>query len=143
MRNIFATTVAVLVVALAGCDKGHDWNEVPLDHPAIEAARQEARDTYPEFLAALKKRRPMDVANVEVFYEGTEYITLTVHKASETEITGAVENYPQKVNLKRGEIVTIPLDDMSILSEWVIYKEDGEMLGGAVTNEMVRLRGSE
>jgi len=145
MRNILALTLAaltlVLTLAIAGCDGGSSWNKVAEDDPNLEAARQRARDSYPEFLKAIKSRKPMDLYTVEVHYQGAEYVSLSVLKATETEIVGIVDNYPQKVSLKKGEQVTIQLGDMSVLSDWAIDKEDGESQGGFVAAEKVRLSG--
>ena len=141
MRSFLLATLAALVLALqlVACGPGHDWQKVAEDDPAIEAARQKSRETFPEFLAAYKKRQPMDAFVVEVFYQSTEYITIRVTELSETEVTGDVLSHPSHVSLKSGETITIPLGDLSILSEWAINTADGEPIGGYVSQERSRL----
>ena len=138
MKSILALTAIALisVFGLFGCGNDTGWTEISDDDPRLEAAREQARETYPEFLKALKTRKPYDAATVEVFYQGTEYITITVIKADENEITGVVDSYPQKVSLQKGAEVTVPVSD---LSDWVIDKDNGETLGGYVEAERVRL----
>lgn len=138
MKNILALAVLALIsiVGLVGCGEDTGWTKVTDDDPRLEAAREQARETYPDFLKALKKRGPYDIATVEVLYEGTEYITVTVLKADENEIVGIVDSYPQEVSIQKGAEVTVSVSD---LSDWMIDKDDGETLGGYVQAERIRL----
>ncbi|MCC7387904.1 MAG: DUF2314 domain-containing protein [Phycisphaerales bacterium] len=145
MRNLFAAalTALVLSIGLFGCGDDHGWTEVDENDPRLVAAREEARRTFPDFLKALKSRKPGDACSVEVFYQGVEYIQIQVLKASESELVGVVESYPTQVSLKKGATVTVSLADMSVLSDWAIYTEDGEVKGGFVSAEQAKLeRGS-
>lgn len=141
MRNILALAVLALisVLGIVGCEKDDGWTEVSEDDARLEAARQQARDTYPEFLKAFQAKKPSEAATVEVFYEGTEYITLTVRKADEKEIVGTVEMYPRKVSLQYGAMVTVSVTDINVLSDWTVESEEGEAKGGFVAAERVRL----
>lgn len=141
MRNILALAVLALisVVGIVGCEKDTGWTTVSEDDARLEAARQQARDSYPDFLKALKARKPTEAATVEVFYEGTEYITLTVRKADEKEIVGTVEMYPKKVSLQYGAPVTVSITDINVLSDWAVESEEGETKGAFVAKERVRL----
>ncbi|VAX41132.1 hypothetical protein MNBD_PLANCTO03-1540 [hydrothermal vent metagenome] len=138
MKNILVLTAIALIsiIGLVGCGEDTGWTKVADDDSRLEAAREQARETYPDFLKALKTRKPYDAATVEVFYQGTEYIMVTVIKADEDEIMGVVASYPQKVSLQKGAEVTVPVSD---LSDWVIDKDDGETLGGYVQAERARL----
>lgn len=138
MKSVLALTLIALVsvFGLVGCGNDTGWTKISEDDPRLEAAREQARETYPDFLKALKTKKGYDVASVEVYYQGAEYITLAVLKADENEITGTVEGYPQKVSLQNGAQVTVSVSD---LSDWVIDKEDGEALGGYVAAEYIRL----
>ncbi len=141
MKSVLALTLIALVsvfglVGLVGCGDDTGWTKVSDNDPRLEAAREQARETYPDFLKALKTKRGYDIASVEVYYQGTEYITLAVIKADENEITGTVEGYPQKVSLQNGAQVTVSVSD---LSDWAIDKDDGEVLGGYVAAERTRL----
>ncbi len=138
MKQILALTVIALlaVVTLVGCGDKDGWTKVGDNDPRLEAAREQARATYPDFLKAFKSKTVFDVATVEVYYQGTEYITIAVSKADENEITGNVEGYPKKVSLQKGAEVTVPVSD---LSDWAIDMDDGEVLGGYVAAELTRL----
>jgi len=141
MRHVLALAVLALVSALGvvGCEKDTGWTKVSEDDPRLEAARQQARDTYPEFLKALKSRTASDTVTVEVFYEGTEYLTLKVFKADEKEIVGVLEMYPQKVKLQFGAQVTVSVTDINVLADWTIENEAGEVKGAYLSNERKRL----
>jgi uncharacterized protein YegJ (DUF2314 family) len=138
MKNvlILATVAMISMISLVGCGEDTGWTKLDDDDPRLETARQQARDTYPEFLKVLKTRKGMETATVEVYYQGTEYISLNVMKADENEITGVVEMYPQKVNLQKGAEVTVSVSE---LSDWSFINDDGEEFGGYVAAERARL----
>lgn len=145
MRNTLTTalTALVLMIGIVGCGNSHGWSEVSEDDPRIVAAREKARETFPDFIKAFKSRKAGDIFTVEVYYQGAEYIQLQVLKASDSEITGTVDCYPENVSLQRGEMVTVQLTDMNTLSDWAIYDAEGESQGGFVAEERAILeRGS-
>lgn len=141
MRNMLTMALLALAlgVGLIGCSKGNDWTKVGDDDPQLVAAREEARTAFPDFLKAFKNRRPGDSFSVEVYYNNTEYVQLRVLKASQSEVTGAVDCYPQKVDLKKEQIITVPLTDMNVLSDWSVYTESGDELGGFVAAARTKL----
>ena len=104
-------------VSLAGCGGGdHGWQKVADDDPRLEAARQQARDTFSDFVKAFKARQPLTSYTVEVTFEeggASEYLTLDVRKLTDTEVTGVIVGYPQKVKRQSGETVTVPVTAVS------------------------------
>ena len=141
MRNILALAVLALisVLGIVGCEKDDGWTTVSQDAPPQDAPRQQPPASYTDFLKALKARKPTEAATVEVFYDGTEYITLTVRSADEKEIVGTVEMYPTKVSLQYGATITVQITDINVLSDWAVESEEGETKGGFVAKERVRL----
>lgn len=134
--------VTALMVGLVGCSKDSGWAPVSDDDPQIVAARQEARDSYPEFLKLLKARRGMTVYTVEVQYEDgveIENLELDVLKADENEITGRIVGYPRKVKLQNGATVTVPVAN---LFDWRVESPEGEVKGGFVSDVRAKLQRS-
>lgn len=123
-----ALILAVVVFAV-GCDKGHGWQDVADNDPRLEEARAEAREKWPEFVKAFQANVPLTEYSVEVLYEEggqSEYLMLDVLDITDTEITGAINGYPQKVDRQSGEHVTVPIEN---LSDWAYVTPEGEEHG--------------
>ncbi|QKK07010.1 MAG: DUF2314 domain-containing protein [Planctomycetota bacterium] len=140
MVLVALTLVTGLSIGAAGCSKDDGWSSVPEDHPDIVAARQEAKDSFGEFLTLLKARRPMTAYTVDVLYEEdgkSEYLTLDVLSANETEITGTIVGYPKQVKKYSGEEVTAQTAN---LSDWRVETPEGDVRGGFVSDVRARLQ---
>lgn len=123
---------AVVSIGAFGCSKGHNWESVADDDPRLEAAREEARSRWDEFVTAFSSRKPLTEFTVEVLYEeggNSEYILLQVSNITDSDITGAILNFPQKVDKMRGESITTPV---SSLSDWTYSTADGDEVGSFV-----------
>lgn len=142
MAMVLAALTLAMTFSLAavGCSKDDGWSSVSEDHPEIVAARQEARDTFGEFLTLLKARRPMTAYTVDVLYEEggkSEYLTLDVLRADENEITGTIVGYPKQVKKYSGEEVTAQTAN---LSDWRVETPEGDVRGGFVSDVRARLQ---
>lgn len=132
--------LAAASIALAGCKKDHGWEKVTDDDPRLEAARQEAKETFPEFVKAFKARQPLSSYTVEVKYEEggvAEYLTINVMKLTDTEVTGPIIGYPRVVKRQSGETITAPV---SAISDWRVETAEGEVSGGYVEKERAKLQ---
>lgn len=140
---IVATTVtlaASLTLNVVGCSKDTGWNSVPQDHPEIVAAREEAKAHYSEFVKLVKAKRPMTMYTAEVLIEEggkSEYLTLDVLSANDTEIRGTIVGFPKVVNHKSGEEIT---GLVSNLSDWRVETPEGDVKGGYVSDVRARLQ---
>ncbi len=132
---------AVASIGLAGCGgSDHGWQKVSDDDPRLEAARQQARDSFPDFVKAYKARKPLTAYTVEVKFEeggASEYLSLDVRKLTDTEVTGVIVGYPQKVKRQSGETITVPV---SAVTDWRYETPEGEVQGGFVEQERARLQ---
>lgn len=128
-RSVFAVLLTAL--ALVACEKKSE-QFTPANDPSLAAARQEARDKWPQFVDAFAKRKPGAYFIVDINYdEGgtTESVTLNVTKATATDVTGTVQNYPQKVSITHEQEVTVPLD---ALVNWMYETPQGDTEGDFV-----------
>ncbi|MFG0258909.1 MAG: DUF2314 domain-containing protein [Phycisphaerales bacterium JB041] len=136
------TLAMALALGATGCSRDDGWNSVADDNPEIVAARQEAKDSFGEFLTLLKARRPMTAYTVEVLYEegeASEYLTLDVLRADQNEISGTIVGYPKVVKKYSGEQVTAPVAN---LSDWRVETPEGDVRGGFVSDVRARLQRS-
>lgn len=132
--------LAAVSIGLGACKKDHGWEQVTDDDPRLEAARQQAKDTFPEFVTAFKSRKPMWSYTVEVNYEeggASEYLTLNVVKLTDSEVTGVIVGYPRVVKRQSGETITAPV---SAISDWRVENPEGEVSGGYVEQERAKLQ---
>jgi uncharacterized protein YegJ (DUF2314 family) len=132
--------LAVMSVGLAACKKDHGWEKVTDDDPRLEAARQQAKDTFPEFVKAFGARKPMHLYTVEVKVEeggNSEYLTLDVRKLTDQEVTGVIIGYPRVVKHQSGETITAPVAN---ISDWRVETPEGEVSGGYVEQERAKLQ---
>lgn len=139
MMRFLALLSAVVMMGLVGCGKDNGWKKVQNDDPQIVAARQQAKDTFPEFLKAFKNRKQGCFYTVEVKVEEggqVEYLTLDVMKASDTEVTGVIVDHPSKVKLQSGATITAPISN---LSDWRVELDDGTVKGGYVADVRAKL----
>jgi hypothetical protein len=139
LTALFALAM-VLTLSTAGCKKDTGWTQVPDDHPELVAAREEARETYPEFLQMLRRRDPLAIYTVEVRVEKggqSEYITLDVARADEEEISGTIVGYPQVIDELSGAPYTAPA---SALTDWRVDLPDGDFRGGYASEVRARLQ---
>src|SRR5688572_29018886 len=101
------------------------------DDAAMNAAVAKARESLPQFLAALKSASPAqrDFAIKAGFTDGdaTEYMTITAVRPDSPGFRGTLNNDPTALrNVKRG-------DEVSVGPERVVdwsYVENGKLVGG-------------
>ncbi len=137
---VAAALTASLTFNVVGCSKDTGWNNVPQDHPEIVAAREEAKATYSEFVKLVKAKRPMTLYTAEVLIEEggkSEYVTLDVLSANDTEIRGTIIGFPKVISHKNGEEVT---GLVSNLSDWRVETPEGDVKGGYVSDVRARLQ---
>lgn len=140
MMKRILTVAAAAMLGLAACERDDGWQAVTDDDPRLEAAREQARETFPEFAKEFKGRKPMWSYTAEVkVEEGTEseYLSIDVLKLTDTEITGVIIGYPRKVKLQSGATVTVPIENVA---DWRVESPEGEVKGGYVQTERERLQ---
>ena len=142
MAMVFAALAMAMSFAFAavGCSKDDGWSSVSDEHPEIVAARQEAKDSFGEFLKLFKARQAGMICTVEVLYEEggkSEYLTLDVLRADENEITGTIVGYPRVVGKLSGEEITAPA---ASLSDWRVESPEGDAKGGFVSDVRAKLQ---
>jgi uncharacterized protein YegJ (DUF2314 family) len=101
------------------------------DDAAMNAAVAKARETLPQFVAALKSPTPAqrDFAIKAGFAEGdaVEYMSVTAVRPEGAGFRGTLNNDPTALrNVKRGDEVTVGPDRVV---DWS-YVEDGKLVGG-------------
>lgn len=145
LKQIVTVAVALILTASAalnivGCGKDTGWSKVSEDNPEIVAAREEARANYDEFRKLVGARRPGAIYTAEILYEEggkSEYLTLDVLSAGESEITGVIIGYPREVNKLNGDEVTGSVEN---LSDWFVQMPEGDSKGGYVSDVRARLQ---
>jgi uncharacterized protein YegJ (DUF2314 family) len=140
MVLVMLTLAVSFSLNVAGCSKDTGWSSVSDDHPEIVAAREEAKAGYPEFVKLVKAKRPMTLYTVEVLYEEggkSEYLTLDVLSANDTEIRGTIVGYPKEVDRHNMEEITAPA---SSISDWRVETPEGDVKGGYVSDVRARLQ---
>jgi uncharacterized protein YegJ (DUF2314 family) len=100
------------------------------DDPRLIDATKEARQRWPEFVAAFQKNTdPERPFVIEArFAEGphTEFMWVSVRKIENKTIVGRLENNPEFLQrVKEGDEVSVPLDD---LHDWMC-EIDGQTVG--------------
>ncbi len=103
---------------------------VASDDPEMVAAVEQARQSWPDFLAAFRAQNGEDYAvKAPVTYEErSEFIWISVVDIEGDRIAGTLANDPADLGpLKFGSEVTVALDD---LNDWAYTDSDGEMVGG-------------
>ena len=96
------------------------------DDPAMEAAVEEARRRWPEFVAAFDKRRPEQNFAVRARFsdgQNTETMWAAVTELEDdVVILGTLENEPVNVKMKYGSRVRVSSRE---LNDWIISGRDG------------------
>jgi uncharacterized protein YegJ (DUF2314 family) len=105
--------------------------QVSKDDPRMIAAVAEARRRWPEFAAAFQARETANEAFIVKarFADGEneEFMWVQVQKLEGNSIIGELGNSPAALtNVKEGDIVTVPLED---LNDW-LCQINGEAVGG-------------
>ncbi len=104
--------------------------EIADDDPRMQAAVEEARRRWPEFVAAFKKRRTDQHFAVKAPFhdqENTEFMWATVTGIRDDVIVGVLDSDPVDIkNVALGDRVQIRLAD---LNDWA-YTSGEEMVGG-------------
>jgi uncharacterized protein YegJ (DUF2314 family) len=104
--------------------------QIAPDDPRMQAAVAEAKDRWPEFVAAFEQRRPEQNFGVKAPItdgENTEFMWLAVTAIENDVIYGTLNNEPVAVAKKYlNQRLSIPLSD---LNDWM-YVADNEMHGG-------------
>jgi len=115
------------------------------DDPAMEAAVEEARRRWPEFVAAFDSRRAEQNFAVKApFSDGknTEFMWAAVTDLEDDVIImGTLENEPVSVNMSYGSRVRVSSAD---LTDWIISEKNASLKGGftiKVSDEMQKGRG--
>lgn len=102
------------------------------DDPKLKATIDEAQQRWPEFLAAFKKKRPVDRFGVKLrFVDGDEeeYMWIVVDSIEGDSIKGVLDNSPNAVkNVKSGDVVNTTRRD--VLDWAYTTDEDDEIRGG-------------
>ena len=104
--------------------------DVPADDPLMRAAVAEARQSWPEFVAAFERRQPDQKFSVKApFSEGEakEFMWLTVESIEEDTVYGRLGNDP--VNLKMIRLDSRVHVRAMEICDW-LYTEGEEMRGG-------------
>ncbi len=103
--------------------------EVPEDDARLQAAVQEARSRFPEFVRAFEQRNGEHFSVKGPFTDGkeTEFMWINVRELTTSTIKGALGNEPAGLSgLKEGDPVELKLDDVN---DWM-YIKDEQMIGG-------------
>ena len=100
-----------------------------LDDPEMGAAMKKARESWPKFVEAFRKKEG-DSFSVKIeMWEGdqSEHIWVSVTKIEGDTIHGALGNRP--VYLKKLELGSPVTGKAKDVSDW-LYMKDGKMVGG-------------
>ena len=134
-----ALSAAVLMMLVwSGCNRSKSDTVVDVgDDPRIAEATAEAKQRWPEFVAAYNSRKPGMAFHVKAGFPirsgpGNEHLWLSVDQITPTHVTGEVNNQVQfDIGLKLGDAVTVPVAE---IEDWlyVIKAKNGEpiMTGG-------------
>lgn len=116
---------------------GDEISPVDGNDPRMVAAVAEARERWPEFVAAVGRiGTPSDTICKAPFTDGlnTEFMWVEVHRADADSAEGTLSNAPFRVyGLRQGSTVKVRSDE---ISDWA-YVENGEAVG-AFTEKIIR-----
>ncbi len=104
--------------------------EVDGEDPRMQAAVEEARRRWPEFVAAFEARGPgaFSVKSPITVAGNTEFIWLEVTAVENDTIYGTLANDPMNLGgLRLGSRVTTTAGE---LNDWIYFDDDGTMHGG-------------
>ena len=117
---------------------GDDITCVRSDDPDMQAASEEARRRWPEFLEVFRKRRPWQKFSVKAAFgdSRSEYMWVLVADVDDHVVIGALMNQPTSVEeLNCGDLVTVKTDDVR---DWE-YSDAGKIVGGFTQRVLKRL----
>jgi uncharacterized protein YegJ (DUF2314 family) len=114
--------------------------DVKSDDAEMLAAMNEAKRRWPEFVAAFRKKRPMQGFAVKAPFAtprgGWEHMWVEVDRIDGETIAGRVSNDPGDVpNVKCGDSVTVKIADVE---DWIY--QDGTRMAGGFTAEVLKRR---
>jgi uncharacterized protein YegJ (DUF2314 family) len=104
--------------------------------PAIEAAAENARSTFPDFIEAFRSNTGTEFSAKFPFADGDkiEHMWIAVDDINGDSILGTLGNEPGIVkNIGEGDPVTRTLDE---LEDW-LYMNEGQMVGGYTVRAML------
>lgn len=125
---------ALVGVGVTACEKKRDdVVSVKTDDAAMAAAMAEARQRWPEFVAAFAKKEPNVAYAVKVAMplkngDGAEHMWLQVVSITNGTVTGLLDNIPvNDVGAKQGDRVSVKETE---IEDWIIGRGPENITGG-------------
>lgn len=151
-RFRFACVLALAITALAGAAfavagvafagaafAASNFKSIHTNDPEMNAAKQKARETLPDFLALAKAPPPAtsDFA-IKIAIEDrghTEFFWIRRFEENEGQLSGIIDNRPRVVrNVIYGQHVAFTVTDVA---DW-LYMDDGRMKGNYTACALIR-----
>ncbi len=142
-RAAMLMTFAALVVACPACkrSKGDPVVNVEKDDAEMNAAIAEARQRWPELLAAYREHKGESYAVKYPFPTkngGNEHIWISVTNIEGDSVTGLIDNEPvNDIGHKNGDSVTVPGKE---LSDWMYMPPGSKDYVGGFTIKVLLAR---
>jgi uncharacterized protein YegJ (DUF2314 family) len=154
MNNAAIRIIAIIIVAAIAIGARYavrnrqapsgGGNVVRLDggDPGLFKAELEARNRWPEFLAAYQNKKPDQTFVVKHGFKvrggGTEYLWVEVDSVQRTTVRGKLTNKPIGfIGHKLGDVVTV---EQSEIADWV-YSDGEKMIGGFSEKVLREIKG--
>jgi len=117
--------------------------EIAPDDPRMQAAVAEARERWPEFVAAFENRAADERFSVKAPFNDDEHMEFMWVEVTAVEgklILGTLGNEPVNVsNVKLGQRVRVQIDE---LNDWIFFRDD-ELHGGFTIKVFERIQKGE
>lgn len=117
--------------------------EIAPDDPRMQAAVAEARERWPEFVAAFENRGADERFSVKAPFQDDEHMEFMWVEVTAVEgnlILGTLGNEPVNVsNVKLGQRVRVQIDE---LNDWIFFRDD-ELHGGFTIKVFERIQKGE
>jgi uncharacterized protein YegJ (DUF2314 family) len=118
-----------------------DMVTVQASDARMNAAIAEAKATLPDFLSAYRSGR-FDAASFVIKYPlgGWEHIWVEITSIDQDGVTGRLSNVPAQPEYKLGQVVHVPLSEVS---DWAYRDKAGVMVGHRTTRVILPQLGAD
>lgn len=110
------------------------------DDPKLQAATEQARRRWPEFVKAFRNRQPNQMFSIKAPFrdgEEMEWMWVQVFEIGIDSVGGILANSPVSIhNIREGDNVRLPI---SSVADW-IYGTDKKIVGGGFSLEILKPR---